>query len=49
MKRARKRRSPDPRNFKSPPCLNCGQPGPHFVPPSFGDRGFYICTKKETP
>lgn len=27
-------------------CLNCGEPGPHFVSPSFGDPGFYICTKK---
>lgn len=28
-------------------CWNCGEPGPHFVPPSFGDPGFYICEKKE--
>lgn len=24
-------------------CLRCGQPGPHFVPPCFGDIGFYLC------
>lgn len=31
-----------------PPCLNgCGMPGPHFMPPSLGQRGFYICTPKE--
>jgi hypothetical protein len=24
-------------------CPNCGKPGPHFVPPSLGERGFYIC------
>lgn len=24
-------------------CPHCGQPGPHFVPPSMGERGFYIC------
>lgn len=28
-------------------CPNgCGEPGPHFVPPSFGDRGFFVCTPK---
>ena len=26
-------------------CLNCGGQGPHFVPPSFGDPGFYICER----
>lgn len=24
-------------------CPNCGKPGPHFVPPSLGEPGFYIC------
>lgn len=25
-------------------CPNgCGQPGPHFVPPSLGEPGFYLC------
>lgn len=29
-------------------CPNgCGEKGPHFVPPGFGDPGFFICTKKE--
>lgn len=29
-------------------CLNgCGEPGPHFVPPSFGDPGFFMCTPTE--
>lgn len=28
-------------------CWNgCGQPGPHFVPPSMGEPGFYTCTPK---
>lgn len=28
-------------------CPNgCGGRGPHFVPPSLGERGFYVCTKK---
>lgn len=24
-------------------CLACGEQGPHFVPPSMGDIGFYTC------
>jgi hypothetical protein len=24
-------------------CPNCGRPGSHFVPPMFGEEGFYIC------
>lgn len=29
-------------------CPNgCGEPGPHFVPPSFGDPGFFMCTPRE--
>lgn len=28
-------------------CPNCGEYGPHFVPPSFGDKGFFICEKKD--
>lgn len=24
-------------------CMNCGEDGPHFVPPSFGDKGFFMC------
>ena len=24
-------------------CLNCGEPGLHFVPPSMGDAGFFTC------
>jgi hypothetical protein len=27
-------------------CSNCGEPGPHFAPPSFGDPGFYLCERK---
>jgi hypothetical protein len=27
----------------APRCPNCGELGPHFVPPSFGDPGFYAC------
>jgi hypothetical protein len=28
-------------------CSNCGKPGPHFVPPCFGDEGFYMCDRFE--
>lgn len=24
-------------------CINCGRPGPHFAPPSFGEPGFFVC------
>jgi len=27
-------------------CPNCGGKGPHYVPPSFGDKGFFICNAK---
>ena len=27
-------------------CPNCGEYGSHFAPPSFGDKGFFICEKK---
>jgi hypothetical protein len=27
-------------------CPNgCGEAGPHFVPPSLGDPGFFVCTR----
>lgn len=26
-------------------CPSCGEKGPHFVPPSLGDDGFYYCTE----
>lgn len=36
------------REFERNPsfCPNCGERGSHFVPPNFGDNGFYICVKK---
>jgi len=27
-------------------CPNCGKPGPHFVPPSLGEVGFFTCEKE---
>lgn len=41
-----------PRNYsldiKRAVCANCGEKGPHFVPPSLGDPGIYICKAKES-
>ena len=31
------------------PCINgCGELGPHYVPPSPGEAGFFTCTPKES-
>jgi len=38
---------PSESHVRARPCSNCGEQGPHFVPPSFGDPGFFICEKKE--
>lgn len=27
-------------------CINCGELGSHFAPPSFGEAGFFICKAK---
>lgn len=26
-------------------CIYCGQPGPHYVGPSLGEPGFFICAR----
>ena len=28
---------------KSSICMNCGEEGSHFVPPSLGEEGFFMC------
>lgn len=28
-------------------CPNCQTPGHHFVPPSMGEEGFYVCDEKQ--
>jgi len=28
-------------------CLNCGEKGPHYYPPSMGDPGGWLCEKKD--
>lgn len=30
-------------------CMNCGKKGPHYVGPSFGDPGFYMCDPESMP
>lgn len=32
--------------FKQGICINCGEKGPHFVPPGFGSGGMFICKKR---
>jgi hypothetical protein len=29
-----------------PICPNCGKSGPHYVAPSLGEEGFFICDNK---
>ena len=26
-------------------CINCGELGSHYMPPSLGDKGGFICNK----
>lgn len=35
------------KRMKSSGCPNCHKEGPHFVPPSFGAPGFYLCQSDE--
>jgi hypothetical protein len=35
------------RSVWEPTCRRCGEKGSHFVPPCFGDIGFYICDPPE--
>lgn len=28
---------------KKGPCMNCGKPGAHYIPPSLGEEGFFAC------
>ncbi len=35
------------RPFGHDRCLNCGEYGAHFVPPSLGEEGFFHCKKNE--
>lgn len=43
------RKEKEIRDRKKDPCTNCGQRGSHFVPPSLGEPGRFICTRVEIP
>lgn len=32
----------------TPVCRNCGEYGSHFIPPCFGEDGFYYCKQMLT-
>ena len=46
MKRSKKKKKQQQSKHPRAVCLNCGELGPHFVPPSLGDKGFFICESK---
>ena len=33
--------------LSAPPCLNCGKKERHYVPPSLGEAGFFICKERK--
>lgn len=35
------------RSTFEPTCSECGEKGRHFIPPSFGDIGFFMCNPPE--
>ena len=45
-----KRKKYKPRSYlldiKRGTCPNCGEKGPHFVPPSLGDPGMFVCKER---
>jgi hypothetical protein len=43
MKRQKKKKKKQKQRLAPTRCINCGKIGSHFVPPSFGDKGFFIC------
>lgn len=45
-RRRKKKKSPNMANFGAGPCPNCGLKEFHFVPPSLGDPGFFICQRE---
>ena len=48
MKRSKKKKLRVDKASLSPcKCPNCGEVGPHYAPPSFGEKGFFLCEKKE--
>lgn len=45
MKRQKKKKKKQKPILAPTKCINCGEKGAHFVGPSFGDKGFFICEK----
>ena len=48
MKKLKKKKKKIPLFPQTNKCPNCGGIGPHFVPPSLGEKGFFICKKGAT-
>jgi len=48
MKRQKKKKKKVHYKLTPEKCINCGEKGAHFVGPSFGDKGFFICNKKRS-
>jgi len=46
MKRSKKKKKRKRPSVKVGRCLNCGEIGAHFVPPSLGEKGFFFCERK---
>lgn len=44
--RRRKQPASEPGADRISKCPNCGNPGPHFVMRSMGQRGFFICVAR---
>jgi hypothetical protein len=47
MKRQKKKKKQKKQRLTPTKCINCGKKGAHFVGPSFGDKGFFICKLAE--
>jgi len=47
MKRQLKKKKKTKLDLVTVKCPNCGEKGPHFIPPGFGDKGFFTCKLKE--
>ena len=45
MKRQKKKKKKQKPILAPTKCINCGEKGAHFIGPSFGDKGFFICEK----
>ena len=41
--RANRRKARSWHLYAKSKCPRCGGEGPHFVPPCFGDPGFFVC------